>query len=709
MSVTNLSANNISVTSITVGNASAYNVSILNASVNSITVGNASTYNVSIYNASITNLSASNANIYNVISPNIDASATQLSIGGTTATSLVLGKAANTTNILGNLKINSDSGTLGQVLTSNGNNTVPTWNSLSSVGFGWVGTATSNLSMGTYSIIGSILDSSGTNLSIGGTTAESVILGRATKVTNILGNLQIAGSAGAAGKVLTSNATTAVWSDTSWVGTATSNLSMGTNSIICSNIDASATSLTIGGVTAQGLTLGKALTDTNILGNLKIAGNAGTLGQVLRSTATTAEWVDYGTATANLAMGIYSITGTSLDSATTLTLGGTTATTTTLGRIAVGTTTNINGLTVNISGTTINLGVNTSSSSIINVGTFQFLGDVLGSTINVIDGSMVNVSGVMRIADKLTAGAIRMGSALTTGNIIIGSHNSTGNTDIRTGGVLQLGNQATTVNIGATTGTTNTIQLGNADSTTTISGVTTNFQATTNTFTNLSANNVSIINASIGNLSATNISVNSITASNASMFNVSVLNFSARNISVNSITISNASISNITLGPNQYINMITNSINPTNNTNALGSIYTFGTITNSTSLSATPIQATVSNNSLPIGVYILNGNITISSLSSGNNEIQFVRVSIGKSTAGDTKYGTFRLGRGTIVNQTASNINQSVFINSIVNITTSELVYVWISGLAVTNSLLINVNASTNNIPENYIKAVRIA
>ena len=482
---TNLSSNNASFINVSMDNVSITNLSANNISVLSITVNNASTYNISIYNASITNLSASVANIYNVISPNIDANTEQLTIGGTTATSLVLGKATNTTNILGNLKINSDSGTLGQVLTSNGDNTVPTWTTISGVGGGgWVGTALSNLSMGIYSIIGSRLDSSGTNLSLGGTTAESVTLGRATKVTNILGNLQIAGSAGTTGQVLTSNATTAVWSDTSWVGTATSNLSMGTNSIIVSNIDASSTALTIGGVTAQGVTIGKALLDTNILGNFKIAGDAGLINQVLRSNGTTASWGDYGTATANLAMGTYSITGTSLDSATTLALGTTTATTTTLGRTAVGTITNINGSTVNISGTTINLGINTSSTTKINVGTFQFLGDVLGSTINVIDGSTVNVSGVMRIADKLTAGAIRIGSSLTSGDIIIGNHNSTNSAELRTGATLQLGNQATAVNIGATTGTTNTIKLGNTASTTNISGVATNFQATVNTFTN---------------------------------------------------------------------------------------------------------------------------------------------------------------------------------------------------------------------------------
>jgi hypothetical protein len=360
-SITNLSASNSSIYNASIYNGSVFNASITNLSASNASLYNASINNGSIFNASITNLSASVANIVNVISPNIDASSTQLTIGGTNATSVVIGNNSNITNILGKLQIASSEGSAGQVLTSNGTNTIPTWNSLSTIGFGWIGTANSNLSMGVYSIIGSSLDSSGTNLTIGGTTAESVTIGKASNITNILGNLQIAGSAGEAGKVLTSNATTAVWSDTSWVGTATSNLSMGTNTIICNTIDASATSLTIGGgVTSQGVTLGKALYDTNILGYFKVAGSAGNLGQVLRSTGSTAEWVDYGTATANLEMGIYTITGTSLDSATTLSLGTGTATTTTLGR-TTNTATYINGTTINLTGSTVNIGTTTTN------------------------------------------------------------------------------------------------------------------------------------------------------------------------------------------------------------------------------------------------------------------------------------------------------------------------------------------------------------
>ena len=484
VSALNLSALNISVDSITVSNMSAFNVSILNLSasnisVDSITANNVSMFNVSALNASITNLSASAANIYNVITPNIDASAAQLTIGGTTASSLVLGKAANTTNILGNIQINSDSGTLGQVLTSNGNNTVPTWTTVSGVGGGgWVGTALSNLSMGIYSIIGSILDSSGTNLSIGDTTSASVTIGRASNVTNILGNLQIAGSAGAAGKVLTSNATTAVWSDTSWVGTATSNLSMGANSIICSNIDASATALTIGGVTAQGLTIGKALTDTNILGNLKIAGDAGLINQVLRSNGTTASWGDYGTATANLAMGTYSITGTSLDSATTLAIGTVNQTGLTIGRTGIQT--SIIGTNVQITGTlqALTSTINTIQTNGVGATINQYITNT-GGPYNLLT---TNATGIANILTGTTRSA--------TTNILTSTNNN----------ILNLGGRSTT----------NGMTLN-------IAGVATNFQATVNTFTNgITAPSIDSASGtlSIGTTNATGINLNSKAVSN---------------------------------------------------------------------------------------------------------------------------------------------------------------------------------------------------
>jgi trimeric autotransporter adhesin len=493
----NSTANNFTnSTANTFTNLSSTNVSIINASIFNLSVNNASMFNVSI-----SNLSASAAIINNVISPNIDASAAQLTVGGTNATSLVLGKAANTTNILGNLQINSDSGTAGQVLTSNGTGTVPTWTTVSGVGGGgWVGIATSNLSMGAYSIIGSTLDSSNTNLTIGGTTAASVTIGKALNTTNILGNLQIGGSAGTAGQVLTSNNVSTVWSNPSWVGTATSNLSMGTNSIICNNIDASATTLTIGGVTAQGVTLGKALTTTNILGNLNIAGSTGSNGQVLRSNGTTAVWGDNWTptATSDLNMGANNIIGTSLDSTTTLAIGSGTATSINIGKTAV---------PVNMSV----LNVSESSASNMTVGGTLFVGTQLccdaikanptsdnmliaGSSGNgnVTIGNVTNTTQTFTIACPVaTASALTVNSTLTNNTIdssttAIGmslwTSNLTGVANILTGATRSaITNMLTSTN-------NNILNLGGRSSTNgmtlNLEGVATNFLATANNFTN---------------------------------------------------------------------------------------------------------------------------------------------------------------------------------------------------------------------------------
>ena len=161
----------------------------------------------------------------------------------------------------------------------------------------------------------------------------------------------------------------------------------------------------------------------------------------------------------------------------------------------------------------ISFGGNTSSSSIINVGTFQFTGD----TMNLTDLGATNVSGVMRIATTLTAGSIRMGGAITSGNIIIGNHNMSGTNEIRTGGTLQLGNQATTLNMGASASTTNTLNIGNLSSTaniigTTIAVGTTNTSGSVNIGTNLllSSDRVNLGNISTAALGTMNLGMRTI-------------------------------------------------------------------------------------------------------------------------------------------------------------------------------------------------------
>jgi len=150
-------------------------------------------------------------------------------IGNTSATGITIGRSGQVTDICGNLRIAGLAGTNGQVLTSNG--TTASWTSIVS---GWVGTAATDLDMTNKSIINaSSVDTNNLSLKLGNTSASGVIIGRSGQVTNIQGNLQVAGTAGTNGQVLTSNGTTASWTTISsgWVGTATSNLSM-TNNII---------------------------------------------------------------------------------------------------------------------------------------------------------------------------------------------------------------------------------------------------------------------------------------------------------------------------------------------------------------------------------------------------------------------------------------------------------------------------------------------
>lgn len=58
--------------------------------------------------------------------PTIDTSST-LNLGASTATGVNLGRTGQTTDLLGNVRVNSSSGSSGQVLTSTGASTAPTW------------------------------------------------------------------------------------------------------------------------------------------------------------------------------------------------------------------------------------------------------------------------------------------------------------------------------------------------------------------------------------------------------------------------------------------------------------------------------------------------------------------------------------------------------------------------------------------------------
>ena len=149
-----------------------------------------------------------NMGIYDISGAVLDNSGGTLAVGGNTTTTTIGKATTGITNLQGVVKINNSAGTSGQVLTSTGASTAPTWQTSSS---GWVGTATSQLNMGIYDISGAVLDNSGGTLSVGANTTTTTIGKATTGITNIQGNLQIAGSAGSNAQVLTSNGTTASW------------------------------------------------------------------------------------------------------------------------------------------------------------------------------------------------------------------------------------------------------------------------------------------------------------------------------------------------------------------------------------------------------------------------------------------------------------------------------------------------------------------
>ena len=196
--------------------------------------------------------------------------------------------------------------------------------------------------MGNNSIINaSSLDTNNLSLKLGNTSASGVIIGRAGQITDIQGNLRVAGSAGINGQVLTTNGTTAEWIDLpessngGWVGTALSDLNMnGRNISNVVKIDASGTSLTIGNMSSTNILIGKSgittsfpgdvsmnivkitgrsdfqdvslnnlsvrtkasfsndvyINNIDINGILKVGGSNGTYGQVLISNGTNAVW-----------------------------------------------------------------------------------------------------------------------------------------------------------------------------------------------------------------------------------------------------------------------------------------------------------------------------------------------------------------------------------------------------------------------------------
>jgi hypothetical protein len=135
-------------------------------------------------------------------------SVSALTLGGTTALGTNVGRSAQTTDLLGNVRLNGSSGTSGQVLTSTGATTAPTFQALPTPYISSGGVASGSIDMDSNSITECNSLDSVSSLTLGGTTALGTNVGRLTQTTNLVGNVRINGSSGASGEVLTSTGAT---------------------------------------------------------------------------------------------------------------------------------------------------------------------------------------------------------------------------------------------------------------------------------------------------------------------------------------------------------------------------------------------------------------------------------------------------------------------------------------------------------------------
>ena len=183
-------------------------------------------------------------------------------------------------------------------------------------------TVNGSLSMGVNAITGSSMDVASTgNLTLGGTNA-SIILGNTGHTTTIRGSTLTLGGTQSNGQVLTSNGTTCSFANTpasTWVGTASTDLTMGANAISGSSMDSVASgTLTLAGTNVN-VIVGNTSHTSTIRGStvsINASSSTGTVGQVLTAGGSgTCTWATptggwNGTATTNLAMGTNTIGGT---------------------------------------------------------------------------------------------------------------------------------------------------------------------------------------------------------------------------------------------------------------------------------------------------------------------------------------------------------------------------------------------------------------
>jgi hypothetical protein len=220
-----------------------------------------------------------------------------LTLGGGATTRTVIGQSGYTTNIQGNVRINGSAGSSGQVLTSNG--TTAVWRDASSAGVSSLASVLATGASANNVPITNLpsVDASGI-LSIGcGLSTTNTVIGRTGNPVDVNGNVRINGSAGSTGQVLTSNGTTAVWTDASSAGVSSlaSVLATGAsaNNVPITNlpsVDASGI-LSIGcGISTTNTVIGRTGNPVDVNGNVRINGSAGSTGQVLTSDGTTPYW-----------------------------------------------------------------------------------------------------------------------------------------------------------------------------------------------------------------------------------------------------------------------------------------------------------------------------------------------------------------------------------------------------------------------------------
>jgi hypothetical protein len=258
-----------------------------------------------------------------VATPTIDNSENTITIGANT-TGLTLGKLATTTNIQGNLQIAGSAGSNAQVLTSNG--TTAEWQTPSG---GWVGVATSNLSMGNNKILVGdgtdlnvdisnngfkLYNQSTLSVDIGFESVTTYRNGNPTKIAQISADvglycfngldakgIQVSNTdilidnvAGSANQVLSKDASNVLtWATPSggggsWVGTATSDLNMSSFNI----------------TSTSALSVGNTGVATKLIGDVDISNNLTYGNGALRvygatSVDTTAVSINIGTAYPN--------------------------------------------------------------------------------------------------------------------------------------------------------------------------------------------------------------------------------------------------------------------------------------------------------------------------------------------------------------------------------------------------------------------------